>query len=115
MALLIRTSMEKRNMRKIAMVLMHLSATAMLSGLPAMSIFYSTGAMVLTGYALGPSRRYAEVSPLCFRRVLSDMRMIDSRPQLADGHQPCCAVELRQHVHRGDVLDAAALSQGRHL
>ena len=66
MALLIRTAMERRNMRKLAMVLMHLAAKAMLSGVPAAGIFYSTGAMALARSAVGPSRRYAKVSPLAF-------------------------------------------------
>ena len=57
MALLLRTSMEKRNMRKFTMILMHLATTAMIAGVPAAAMFYITGAATLGGMALGPSRR----------------------------------------------------------
>ena len=43
----LRTSMEKRNMKKFAMVLIDLTNTSMLAGVPAAALFYSTGAAAL--------------------------------------------------------------------
>ena len=57
MPLLLRTSMEKKGMRKVATILLHLASVGMLGGVPAAAVFYSTGAMALAGLAVAPSRR----------------------------------------------------------
>ena len=57
MALLLRTAMEKRNMRKFAMILMQLAVTASVYGVPAAAIFYGTSALALGRLAVAPSRR----------------------------------------------------------
>ena len=70
MPLLLRTSMEKRNMKKMALILTHLAGMAMISGVPAGSAFYMQSAMMLARMALSPSRRYAiPMMPLFQRRV----------------------------------------------
>ena len=53
----LRTSMEKRNMKKFAMVLIDLTNTSMLAGVPAAALFYSTGAAALAQMAVAQSRR----------------------------------------------------------
>lgn len=61
MPLLLRSSMEKRDMKKYAMVLMYLANAAMLAGVPAATLFYGTGAVALAQMAVAQSRRCAKL------------------------------------------------------
>ena len=57
MPLLLRSNMEKRNMRRFSLVLMQLALQAAQLRVPAAAIFFGTGAASLAGLAVAPSRR----------------------------------------------------------
>ena len=59
MPLLLRSSMERRHMKKAALVLMHLAIAAGVASVPAAAQFYANGAMALGRMVMQPSRRWS--------------------------------------------------------
>ena len=57
MPLLLRTAMEQRCMRRVALLLLHLSSLAVIGNVPAAAIFYNRAAMTVGRMALAQSRR----------------------------------------------------------
>ena len=62
MPTLLRSTFEKRCMRKYALMMMHLANVAAAAGVPAAAYFYFSCATVLSAMALGPSRRWAPLA-----------------------------------------------------
>ena len=54
---LVRTAMEKSNMKQLAMLLLQLAIKAAVLGITPAAVFYQTAAMSMAAMAMEPSRR----------------------------------------------------------
>lgn len=100
MALLLRSAMERANMKKMALVLLHLAATAAVAGVPAAAGFYSLGAMALARMIQQPSRRWVDAWQRARVRVHTSVCWLHTAPRLCSTRTNCFLFVLSQLAER---------------